>query len=77
MANWGQWPGRKVRVVLTAWLFYGSPPAYDLYLCPGDHSHGDIPLGFSECEQPLEVKNSSSLQRMGSSESTDSGIFGF
>ncbi|XP_012996230.1 M-phase inducer phosphatase 1 isoform X3 [Cavia porcellus] len=28
----------------------------------------------SECEQPLEVKNSSSLQRMGSSESTDSGF---
>ena len=30
-------------------------------------------LGFSEYEQPMEVKNSS-LQRMGSSESTDSGI---
>ncbi|XP_013369072.1 PREDICTED: M-phase inducer phosphatase 1 isoform X7 [Chinchilla lanigera] len=28
----------------------------------------------SECEQPLEAKNSSSLQRMGSSESTDSGF---
>ncbi|XP_048190495.1 M-phase inducer phosphatase 1 isoform X2 [Perognathus longimembris pacificus] len=28
----------------------------------------------SECEQPLELKNNSSLQRMGSSESTDSGF---
>ncbi|XP_040850322.1 M-phase inducer phosphatase 1 isoform X1 [Ochotona curzoniae] len=28
----------------------------------------------SECEQPLEVRNNSSLQRMGSSESTDSGF---
>ncbi|KAM6159907.1 M-phase inducer phosphatase 1 isoform 1-T1 [Erethizon dorsatum] len=28
----------------------------------------------SECEQPLEAKNNGSLQRMGSSESTDSGF---